>query len=110
MKINITLDLESDLIEEYEDDDGNTCARLKDQEEIDKVIKEQFKKAVIEAVNDDIRKESSWVWDRNSVIVDTIMENKQEIIEQVISKVSKSIINSKKIKDFKKSLDEDCPF
>lgn len=99
MKVIINIDLD-DLLEEVEDDEGNTYYQVKKDSLLENDIKHKIKETVIERVH----------YDNYSTITMGIMnfikECKPEIISEVVKQVSKKIIESKAIHDFRKQLKE----
>lgn len=107
MKFKIELDLENFLEEEiscYESETGETLYRLKDDSEIIEEAKKIVAKEIYQKIKSDIKYGLNY--EVNEKIKQLITDNKQLIIDSVVEKVSKSIHNTKLIKDFKKSLDE----
>ncbi len=100
MKIEIEIGLD-DLLEEVEDEEsGNTYYEFKDKISLQKDIEERIKTDVVNRVS-----VNSWS-NINNAIINIVNENKEEIINKAIEMVAKKIINTKAIKDFKKTLEE----
>ena len=99
MKVIIDIDLD-DLLEEVEDDEfGNTYYQVKNSM-LEDDIRHKIKETVINRV----------LCDNYSSITrginDFIKECKPEIVNEVVKQVSKKIIESKAIHDFRKQLKE----
>lgn len=99
MKVMIEIDLD-DLLEEVEDDEGNTYYQVKRDSLLEDDIRYKIKETVINRV----------LCDNYSAITrginDFIKECKPEIVNEVIKQVSKKIIESKAIHDFRRQLKE----
>ena len=106
MKFKIELDLEDLLVEEVDSYDscGETLYRLKDNSEIAREVKQLIAKEICDSIKWEAKYGFNYLIDEK--IKNVVYENKKLIIDSVIEKVSKSIHNTKLIKDFKKSLDE----
>lgn len=107
MKIKLEIDLK-DLLEEevdsYESDCGETLYRLKDNSEIARDLKRLIAEEISFRIKCEV--ETGFNYSINEELKNVVNENKQFIIDSIIAKVSKSIHNTKLIKDFKKGLDE----
>lgn len=100
MKVVIDIDLD-DLLEEVEDDEsGNTYYEVKEDNLLKNDIRSKIKDTIISNLHFDSYRGISLG------IENLIKECKEEIIEKVVNNVSKKIIQSKAIKDFKKQLEE----
>ncbi len=100
MKIVIDIDL-VDLLKEVEDEEsGNTYYEIKNKEE----FKEDIRATISDQITDNIRYNFSF--EITQEIKKLVGENKNEIIDKVVKEVSKKIIESKAIHDFRKQLKE----
>ena len=102
MLMKITVDLElGDFLEEDFDFDGVTnTLRLKDECQMKNIIRQKIVDYITQNICWSLKINS------NDVIDKFIKENKQEIIDKVVNKVSNKIIVTKQIKDFKESIME----
>ena len=105
LKVNVILDLEeTDGLEKVEVN-GETYYKL-ESISVENAIKEAINQYILGEIKSDLS--PSWYCDsRKSMIKEAIMEHKDEIIEGIVNKVSKSISNSKQIKEFKNKLTEE---
>ena len=96
--MNVDLELEDFLEEDF--DGVNNTLRLKNECEMKNIIRQK--------IVDYITQNICWSLkiNLNDVIDKFIKENKQEIINKVVDKVSNKIIVTKQIKDFKDSIME----
>jgi hypothetical protein len=100
MKVVIDIDLD-DLLEEVEDEEsGNTYYQVKKDSMLEDDIRYKIKETVINRVRCD-----NYSTITNS-INNLIKECKSEIVDEVVKQVSKKIIESKAIHDFRKQLKE----
>lgn len=103
MKITIDVGLD-DLLEEVEDydDEGyypSSHYELKDPKQFEAEVKEKIGDELFKSI-----RYHSGTFD--SLIKEFLEKNKTTIIDRVVTEVSKKIINTKAIKDFKKSLED----
>ena len=97
MKITIDIDLD-DLLTVVEDEEsGCEYYEMADSQEIHNNIKNKIENTII----DNIRY-SSYLFDKEAKEI--IKEHSDEIINEVIKKVTEKIMSSKKIVEFKKEL------
>ena len=100
MKIKIDLELEDFLEEDFDFDEVTNTLRLKDECEMKNTIRQKIVDYITQNICWSLKINS------NDIIDKFIKENKQEIIDKVVDKVSNKIIVTKQIKDFKESIME----
>ena len=104
MKFKIEIDLEDFLeeeISEWESDSGQTLYKLRDNSGTLEIIKLQIIQKLVDDITYSIKYGSAFT----DEFKDFTNTHKEEIIEAIVQRVSKSLINNKLLKDFKKTLD-----
>lgn len=105
IKIKFDLDLDDLLTEDFDYFSENNELRLKDDSELKDTIKEKINDAVVNCIQNSFK--HSFNYEVQQLVKDLVADNKDLIINNVVKEVSKKIINTKKMNDFKKTLMED---
>lgn len=97
MKITIDIELE-DLLTEVEDEEsGNVYYQVAETKELHDNIKQNIESTILRKI-----RYKDYTFDKEAKAL--IQEHNDEIINEVIKKVTEKIMSSKKIVDFKRSI------
>lgn len=98
----LKIKLEFDVSELFDYDEDNDLYAFKNDEEVKEEILQYVKEQICQRISFNYLSDY-----RIAVLIkDFMKENKEEIIKQVVNKVSDKIIKNKAINDFKKELEK----
>ena len=94
LKLQVEIDVDSNILDEITVD-GETYYKLNKYADID----EEIKKSIVRDITAKLYRD--WNGDFQKIVKDFLVDNKKEIIELASTKVAKSVIHSKEVKELK---------